>query len=152
MTAPLGVFSEVGVLREAMVHRPDLGLMRLTPSNCRDFLFDDVLWVKKARQEHDVFVDTLRERNVIVHEFGAMLAESLANPAARTWLLDRRNSRKVPHRLEECGYEHVRNPAAKDGLWKLTHGRSAIYAKKGLSARDRIAAAETLVRETYPRR
>ncbi len=90
MTAKLGVYSEVGVLREAMVHRPDLSLMRLTPTNCRDFLFDDVLWVKKARQEHDVFVDTLRERNVIVHEFGAMLAESLADPKARSWLLDRR--------------------------------------------------------------
>jgi arginine deiminase len=46
--------------------------------------------VKEARQEHDAFVDTLRERNVIVHEFGAMLAETMTIPEARTWLLDRR--------------------------------------------------------------
>ena len=90
MTAQLGVFSEVGTLREVLVHRPDLSLTRLTPGNCHEFLFDDVLWVKKARQEHDAFVDALRERSVVVHEFGAMLAETLADPAARAWLLDRR--------------------------------------------------------------
>ncbi|SIQ15455.1 MULTISPECIES: arginine deiminase [Acidiphilium] len=90
MTAVLGVHSEVGILREVLVHRPDLGLERLTPGNCHAFLFDDVLWVKKARQEHDAFVDTLRERGVIVHEFGAMLAEAMADASARAWLLDRR--------------------------------------------------------------
>jgi len=86
----LGAFSEVGRLREVLVHRPDLSLQRLTPDNCKDLLFDDVLWVKKARQEHDVFADTLRERGVIVHDFGTMFAETLARPEARQWLLDRR--------------------------------------------------------------
>ncbi len=86
----LGVYSEVGTLREVLVHRPDLSLSRLTPGNCRDLLFDDVIWVKEARQEHDAFVDTMRDRNVIVHEFGAMLAETMAIPEARRWLLDRR--------------------------------------------------------------
>jgi arginine deiminase len=86
----LGVFSEVGILREVLVHRPDLSLTRLTPGNCHDLLFDDVIWVKEARQEHDAFVDTLRERNVTVHEFGAMLAQTMKITEARTWLLDRR--------------------------------------------------------------
>lgn len=90
MSTELGVYSEVGVLREVIVHRPDLSLTRLTPGNCRDLLFDDVIWVKKARQEHDAFVDTMRERDVIVHEFGAMLTETMADPQARNWLLDHR--------------------------------------------------------------
>jgi arginine deiminase len=77
-------------LREVMVHRPDLSLRRLTPDNCHALLFDDVLWVKKAREEHDVFVDTLRERDVVVHDFGVLLTETLAAPDAREWLLDRR--------------------------------------------------------------
>ncbi len=85
-----GVHSEIGRLREVMVHRPDLSLQRLTPDNCKALLFDDVLWVKKARQEHDAFVDALRERAVTVLDFGTMLAETLANPDARKWLLDRR--------------------------------------------------------------
>src|SRR5690349_18363729 len=89
MTA-LGVHSEVGRLREVIVHRPDLSLRRLTPKNCKSLLFDDVLWVKRARQEHDIFVDALRERSVTVHFFAELLAETLAFPGARKWLLDRR--------------------------------------------------------------
>ncbi|MDZ5454459.1 arginine deiminase [Labrys sp. ZIDIC5] len=86
----LGVHSETGRLREVIVHRPDLSLKRLTPDNCKSLLFDDVLWVKRARQEHDVFVDALEERGVTVHDFGTLLAETLALPEARRWLLDRR--------------------------------------------------------------
>lgn len=90
MSAKLGVYSEVGILREVLVHRPDLSLTRLTPGNCHDLLFDDVIWVKEARQEHDAFVDAMRDRNVIVHEFGALLGETMKLPAARKWLLDHR--------------------------------------------------------------
>jgi len=100
MTA-LGVHSETGRLREVIVHRPDLSLRRLTPDNCKALLFDDVLWVKRARQEHDVFVDALRERGVIVHPFGDLLAETMALPEARDWLLDRRIDSSV------VGYDMV---------------------------------------------
>ena len=85
-----GVYSETGPLREVMVHRPDLSLRRLTPDNAKDLLFDDVLWVKKAREEHDAFVDVLRERDITVLEFGATLAETMEIAEARDWLLDRR--------------------------------------------------------------
>lgn len=85
-----GVFSEIGKLREVLVHRPDLSLSRLTPGNCHELLFDDVVWVKKARQEHDAFVDALKERHVDVIEFGTALAESMKYREARAWLLDKR--------------------------------------------------------------
>lgn len=85
-----GVFSEVGRLREVIVHRPGLSLQRLTPENCHALLFDDVLWVKKARQEHDAFVDVLRERGVIVQEIGRLLADVLEISAAKSWLLEQR--------------------------------------------------------------
>jgi arginine deiminase len=88
----LGAYSEVGRLREVLVHRPDLSLQRLTPDNREALLFDDVLWVKKARQEHDIFVDALRERGVTVFDFGSLLSETLGLPEARRWLLDRRIS------------------------------------------------------------
>ncbi|MFZ2869372.1 arginine deiminase [Zavarzinia sp.] len=88
----LGVHSEIGRLREVIVHRPDLSLRRLTPDNCHALLFDDVLWVKKARQEHDAFVDAMRERDVTVHVFGELLAKTMEDREARDWLLDRRLS------------------------------------------------------------
>ena len=57
----LGTHSEVGKLRTVMVHRPDLAHERLSPTNCHELLFDDVIWVRRARQEHDAFVDLMRE-------------------------------------------------------------------------------------------
>ena len=55
-----GVYSEVGKLRKVIVHRPGLEMRRLTPTNCVELLFDDVIWARKARQEHDAFVDLMR--------------------------------------------------------------------------------------------
>jgi len=83
------VDSEVGALRRVMLHRPDLELRRLTPSNVDDLLFDEILWVRRARQEHDAFADTLRDAGVEVLLFGDLLAETVKDPAARSWLLDR---------------------------------------------------------------
>ena len=88
-TRTLGVHSEVGHLREAIVHRPGLELNRLTPGNCEDLLFDDVLWADKARAEHDTFAQTLRNHGTTVHYFDILLAEALARPEARAFVLDR---------------------------------------------------------------
>jgi arginine deiminase len=73
----LGVHSEVGRLRQVMVHRPDLSLQRLTPSNHDDLLFDDVLWVERAQYEHDQFVARMRERGVEVFLLQQLLTEAL---------------------------------------------------------------------------
>ena len=86
----LGAFSEVGTLRTVMVHRPDLAHERLSPSNCRELLFDDVIWVRHARQEHDAFVDLMREQGVEVVLLHDLLTETLTDPAARDWVLQRR--------------------------------------------------------------
>ncbi|MBA4862449.1 arginine deiminase [Streptomyces sp. PSKA54] len=83
------VDSEAGRLRRVILHRPDLELKRLTPSNKDALLFDDVLWVRRARQEHDGFADVLRDRGVTVHLFGDLLTETLDIPAARNRVLDR---------------------------------------------------------------
>jgi len=83
------VQSEVGQLRQAIVHRPGLELSRLTPQNVGEMLFDDVMWAKKAKEEHDAFAEALRERGVEVHYFGQLLAETLTQPAGRAFVLDR---------------------------------------------------------------
>lgn len=82
------VGSEIGQLRSVMLHRPNLSLKRLTPSNCQSLLFDDVLSVEKAGEEHDIFSETLRQQGVEVLLFTDLLAETLAVPEAKSWLLD----------------------------------------------------------------
>jgi arginine deiminase len=86
----LGANSEVGKLRTVIVHRPDLAHERLSPTNAHELLFDDVIWVRRARQEHDAFVDLMRERGVEVLLLHQLLAETLEDAEAREWLLARR--------------------------------------------------------------
>jgi arginine deiminase len=88
--ATLGVYSEVGKLHKVLVHRPDLSLKRLTPSNCEELLFDGVLWVKKARWEHDAFVDHMRSRGIEVVLVSDLLTETLHDSQARAWIMDRK--------------------------------------------------------------
>jgi len=83
----LYVGSEVGVLRRVLLHRPDLELRRLTPSNKDELLFDDVLWVKRARQEHDAFADALVERGIEVLYLQDLLGETLDVSEARDAVL-----------------------------------------------------------------
>jgi arginine deiminase len=86
----LGVHSEVGKLRTVMVCRPGLAHQRLTPGNAAELLFDDVLWVQEAQKDHYDFVLKMRERGTEVVDLHEMLAETLADKAARDWVLQRR--------------------------------------------------------------
>ena len=83
---PLGAYSEVGRLRKVLVHRPGLEHTRLTPSNAEELLFDDVLWVSRAKAEHDMFCEAMRDRGVEVFEAEQLLAESLVKPDAKDWV------------------------------------------------------------------
>jgi arginine deiminase len=83
------VDSEVGRLRQVVLHRPGLELKRLTPDNAADLLFDDVLWVSRAQAEHDAFADVLRSRGVVVHYYVDLLAQTLEIREARDYILDR---------------------------------------------------------------
>ncbi len=83
---PLGAYSEVGRLRKVIVHRPGLEHARLTPSNAEELLFDDVLWVSRAKAEHDMFREAMQERGVEVFEAEELLAGALVKPEAREWV------------------------------------------------------------------
>jgi arginine deiminase len=85
----LGVHSEVGRLRQVIVHRPGLELSRLSPANIQSLLFDDVLWAERAREEHDTFSAVLADRGVTVRHFADLLRETLELPEARSFVLDR---------------------------------------------------------------
>ena len=89
VSAQFGVHSEVGKLRRVIIHRPDLELKRLTPNNHDELLFDDVLWVRRAGEQHDAFGDLLRGRGVEVLYLETLLAEALAEADGRQWVLDR---------------------------------------------------------------
>src|SRR5215472_7408473 len=100
--------------------------------------------------EDDEFADTidlLGNPKALTTE---MMSDKVSANGARgsfyEYLTDRKNSRSLPHRLEQCGYVCVRNGSCKDGRWVINGARYVIYAKAELSIRDRHIAAEELVK------
>jgi arginine deiminase len=87
-----GVHSESGRLHKVLVLRPGLAQQRLTPANCAELLFDDVMWVSQARTDHYAFTSLMEERGVEVLELHELLADVLAMPAGRAWLLARKGA------------------------------------------------------------
>lgn len=101
------VDSEVGRLERAILHRPGVELARLTPGNKDDYLFDEVVWLERAQQEHDAFASALAGFGVQVHLLTDLLREAMTLPEARKHVLD--------HTLDE----RVHGPLAVDALYNL---------------------------------
>jgi arginine deiminase len=126
----LGVESEVGTLRKVIVHRPGLEHTRLTPTNAEELLFDDVIWVKRAKEEHDAFVSVMRDRGVEVLYAEQLLADALEVPDARQWVLHRvLDERHVGVYLARSGHEWGQSASPTELAEALIGGR----AKRDLS-------------------
>jgi len=101
-----GVHSEVGRLRKVMVCMPGRAHERLTPSNCDDLLFDDVMWVENARRDHLDFQQKMRDRDIEVVEMHDLLTETVAVPEAKAWILDHQ---VVPNEVGASLVDEVRS-------------------------------------------
>jgi arginine deiminase len=129
------VDSEVGPLRKVIVHRPGLEQRRLTPANAEELLFDDVIWVRKAKVEHAAFVQVLKERGVEVFDAEELLVETLNVDAGKNWLLDQvLSERRVGQYLAASGRELAESYDAPN---------LANYLIGGLT-KDELAAGEGL--------
>ena len=81
---PIHVTSEIGTLKRVMLHRPGAELEHLVPEELERLLFDDIPYLKAARQEHDIFADILRENGVEVVYLENLMAETLKqNPEVK---------------------------------------------------------------------
>ena len=82
-----GVHDETSPLRTVIVHRPGREMERLTPETRDHFLFDEILWVERAQEEHDRFAAVLRSRGAEVLYVTDLLREALADEEARRFCL-----------------------------------------------------------------
>lgn len=124
------------MLRRVILHRPDLELRRLTPTNKDALLFDDVLWVRRARQEHDAFADVLAERGVEVLHLQTLLAETLADPGVRGELVERT--------MRAANLRPQLSPAARAWLDELSPDEVASWFIGGIAYDELPFAAEGL--------
>ena len=130
------VDSEIGKLRQVILHRPGNEMLRLTPQNKDHLLFDDVLWLERAQEEHDQFARVLTGRNVEVLYLSDLLAQTLEIPEARDYVLDRVVS------------ENTNGPSATEPLRALTDGLAGAELAEVLIAG--ITKAELLERTPCP--
>ena len=131
------VTSEVGVLREVILHRPGLELRRLTPANKESLLFDELVWVAKAQEEHDGFADLLRAQGVTVHLFADLLTEALADEGLRLALIDELAT------VDSCGIELV--DRVRGHLKDLPVLQLATHLIGGLTVQEVPGASEGFV-------
>jgi arginine deiminase len=138
----LGVHSEIGTLRKVMLHRPGLEHTRLTPSNAEELLFDDVIWVKRAKEEHDVFAETLRDRGVQVFYAEELFAQTLADPAVQKWVCD--------HILNERMVGPSLAKAAPDWVASSDPATVADFLIGGVTRKDLASGKGLLYESTDP--
>ena len=83
----LNVRSEIGKLKAVMLHRPGRELERITPQYLHELLFDDIPWLRRMREEHDLFADALRNRGCQVFYYQEMLSEIMEHPTVKEQLI-----------------------------------------------------------------
>jgi len=83
---PVSVSSEIGTLREVMVHPPGAELLAVTPATRADYLYDDIIDLPRAVGEHARFVAIL-ERFSKVYKVSDLLSEILSNREMKQHLI-----------------------------------------------------------------
>ncbi|MFI6316468.1 arginine deiminase [Nonomuraea sp. NPDC050556] len=122
------VDSEVGHLKQVILHKPELALKRLTPSNKDDLLFDDVLWVQRAMEEHDEWQQVLRDRGITVHLLADLLRQTIDIPEARKHILD--------SVVDERWFGPLATDAIRNTLDALPSVRLQPYLTGGITKRE----------------
>jgi len=101
----LHIVNEYDPLTRVLVHRPGDEIDRLTHDNMKRFLFEDIPYLARMQDEHDEFVDEMRDRGIRVLYLAKLLQELIqAQPAAKTRLIE-----------EVCAAEHAPAIAADLG-------------------------------------
>ena len=108
MDRKLGVFSEVGTLNKVIVHCPDHGIGSIVPAKAQDWLYEDIVDLRKMRDEFSIFKQVITaylDEEVVKNYFNSkgtsfldfssdkvidaedLLAETLENTAIRDRLV-----------------------------------------------------------------
>jgi arginine deiminase len=115
------VSNEISTLKAVVVHRPDEGIEWVTPQKAIEYLYDDIVYLKKMQEEHDIFTDILRlflgEKGVI--DIQKLLEDILENNQVKEELLQ-----------AVCGFENAHNWI--EALAKLTNSELALALLSGI--------------------
>ena len=82
------VYSEIGSLNTVLLHRPGEEIENLTPNLLKPLLFDDIPYLKVARQEHDNFAKVLKDNGTEVLYLENLTAQAIKEDSVKNKFLD----------------------------------------------------------------
>ena len=142
------VNSEIGRLEAVLLHRPGKELERLTPQYLEELLFDDIPWLGRMQEEHDMFADVLRENGCTVYYYDKLLKDILNDEIVKKKLIDELLIFTGINRLKEKDaiIEHLysRTPA------ELTEILIAGLHKNEISYREDKRSLSYYITDDYP--
>ncbi|MGM0432390.1 MAG: arginine deiminase [Spirochaetota bacterium] len=104
------VFSEIEPLQTVLLHRPGRELESLTPQYLDTMLFEDIPYLEKMVEEHDLFAQTLRSAGCRVLYMTELLEEILARKAVKEYLIQ-----------ETVNQSQVRHSRIREDIAALLH-------------------------------
>ncbi|WMJ72071.1 arginine deiminase family protein [Cytophagaceae bacterium ABcell3] len=90
INSSINVPSETGTLKKLLIHRPDAGIEKVTPSRAQELLYDDIVYLARMKEEHDLFAEAISwfigKENLLY--FSDLLTDVVAVPSVRQELLE----------------------------------------------------------------
>lgn len=91
----INVYSEIGNLKTVLIHRPGEEIENLIPEYLERLLFDDIPFLKVAREEHDNFAKILQVNGVETLYLEDLAVEAIKDPKVKELFLN--------EVIDECG-------------------------------------------------
>lgn len=143
----INVTSEIGNLKKVLLHRPGKEIENLTPDLLERLLFDDIPYLKIAREEHDEFADVLRDNGVEVFYLEKLVAEAIEDPSVRKKFINQfLDEGRV---ISEKERYNLKKYFADMDEKKLIDTMMAGVRKKDLTNYEKVSLYD-LVNEDYP--
>ena len=132
----INVYSEIGNLKSVLIHRPGEEIENLIPEYLERLLFDDIPFLKVARQEHDNFAKILQNNGVETLYLEDLAVEAIKDPKVKELFLD--------EVIDECGITET-------GI--ITSLKNYLYAMPEKKMMDKVMAGirkkEVEIKEHY---
>lgn len=147
MNQNINVTSEIGRLKKVMLHRPGREVENLVPEYLGRLLFDDIPYMKVAREEHDGFAQVLKNNGVEVFYLEEMTSEVMKDSKIRTEFIEEFlvESGITSQALKEALTEYLSAMSPRDMIDTVMAGvrKGEVEVKKKTSLAD-------LMMDEYP--
>ncbi|MGV8983669.1 arginine deiminase [Clostridium sp.] len=125
----INIYSEIGNLKTVLIHRPGEEIENLIPEYLERLLFDDIPFLKVARQEHDNFAKILRENDVETLYLEDLAVDAIKDPKVKELFLN--------EVIEECGINETGIiTSIKDYLYSLPERKMVDKVMAGIRKKE----------------